>query len=83
MMEKYLDESRLPTAVLNVTQVGFKFAFAPREGEPQSSLSFEVSHPNSSNLKSKPERLREIGEKYLRRWEIDRAGTVEDSLAVA
>jgi hypothetical protein len=83
MMEKYLDESRLPTAVLNVTQVGFKFAFAPREGERQSSLSFEVSHPNSSNLKSKPERLREIGEKYLRRWEIDRAGTVEDSLAVA
>lgn len=83
MMEKYLDESRLPTAVLDVARVGFKFAFIPREGERQRSLSFEVSHPNSCNLKSKPERLREIGEKYLRRWEIDRAGTRDDSLTVA
>jgi hypothetical protein len=32
-----------------------------------------VSFPNSSNLKSLAEDDRLLGEKYLRRWGIDRA----------
>jgi len=77
MMEKYLDHKRLPTSIVNVTQVGLKFAFDQQEDGQPKSLSFEVSHPNSSNLKSKPERMRQIGEKYLKLWGLDRAGTPE------
>jgi len=83
MMEQYLDQERIPASILNVTQAGFKITFDQQEGERQRSLSFEVSYPNSSNLKSKPERLREIGEKYLRNWGVDRAASLEDAVATA
>jgi len=81
MMEQYLDQERIPASILNVTQAGFKLTFDQQEGERRRSLSFEVSYPNSSNLKSKPERLRDIGEKYLRNWGVDRAAGLEDTVA--
>lgn len=73
MMADYLDQHRLPASILNVTQVGLKFSFnSDREDLPRS-MSFDLSWPNSSNLKSKPEVPRELAEKYLRQWGLDRA----------
>ena len=83
MMDAYLNRHRLHPSIVNVTQVGFKFTFDREEEWQPKSLSFEVSHPNSSNLKSKPERLHQIGEKYLGRWRLDRAGTPEPALAAS
>ncbi len=77
MMDDCLNRQHLPASILNATQVGIKFIFDQQEDGQPRSLSFEVSHPNSSNLKSKPERMRQIGEKYLRLWGLDRAGNPE------
>jgi len=83
MMDAYLNRHRFPPSIVNVTQVGFKFSFDQEEDWQPKSLSFQVSYPNSSNLKSKPERLRQLGEKYLRLWRLDRAKTPEPALAAS
>ncbi|MEX0718356.1 MAG: hypothetical protein WD066_17305, partial [Planctomycetaceae bacterium] len=83
MMENYLNQERLPKSILNVTQVGFKFGFDEEIEDLPRSMSFEVSYPNSSNLKSKPERPRELAEKYLRLWELDRAAIAEHAQPAA
>jgi len=36
----------------------------------QPTLTFDVSAPNSSNLKSKPDEKREVGERCLKLWEV-------------
>ncbi len=83
MMDSLLARERLPAALLNVTQVGLKFEFDPHDETLPKSLSLDVSYPNSSNLKSKPERLKVLGEKYLRAWGLDRAGVAQHHQSVA
>jgi len=74
MMDECLNRNNLPEPLINVTQVKLNFKFVHTGSGRQNSLTFEVSFPNSSNLKSeKREKLRLIGEKYLKRWGIDRA----------
>jgi hypothetical protein len=79
MMDSYLDQERLPISILNVTQVGLKFNFDESNEEMPRSLSFDLSYPNSSNLKSKSEGVREIAEKYLREWGLDRAAVPQNT----
>lgn len=77
MLDRYLNQQRLPLSILDVTQVGFKFSFDQELDNLPKSLSFELSSPNSSNLKSKPEAARELAEKYLRLWGVDRVQTTQ------
>lgn len=79
MLDEYLNQQRLPASILNVTQVGLKFGFDPSHEDLPKSLSFDLSWPNSSNLKSKPEGVRELAEKYLREWELDRAANPQNA----
>lgn len=74
MLDECLNRENLPDALINVTQAQFHFRwFHTGEGR-QKTLTFEVSFPNRSNLKSvKREELRLVGEKYLKLWAIDRA----------
>lgn len=74
MLDECLNRQSLPDALINVTLAQFHFRFVHTGNGRQKTLTFEVSHPNTSNLKScRREDLRLIGEKYLRRWGIDRA----------
>jgi hypothetical protein len=73
MLERYINQKNLPTSILNVTQVGLTFRFDNSNEELPRSLSFELSFPNSSNLRSKPDVVRELAQKYLRQWGLDRA----------
>ncbi len=74
MLDECLNRQNLPEALFNITLAQFHFRFVHTGQGRQRTLTFEVSHPNSSNLKScSREELRLIGEKYLRRWGIDRA----------
>jgi hypothetical protein len=74
MLEQCLNRHNIPDALFNISLAQFHFRFVQVGQGRQRSLTFEVSHPNSSNLKScRHEDLRLIGEKYLRRWGIDRA----------
>lgn len=73
MMEQYLNERNLPSSLVNVTTATISMKIAPLGGEKGGTVTFDVSFPNTSNLKSeKRERLRAIAEKYLKRWGIDR-----------
>jgi hypothetical protein len=72
LMDEFLDAGRLARAAVNVTQAQFQFRFVPKAGEQPKPLSFNVSFPNASNLKSLPEEQRLLVEKYLKRWGIDR-----------
>jgi len=83
MIDSYLDPQRLPVSILNVTQVGLKFSFDESNEEMPRSLSFDMSYPNSSNLKSKPDSVREVAEKYLREWGLDRASTAQNTQPVS
>lgn len=73
-LEECLNRQNLPDALFNITLAQFHFRFAHTGQGRQKTLTFEVSHPDTSNLKScRREDLRLIGEKYLRLWGIDRA----------
>lgn len=73
MMDNYLDRSNLPDTLINITQATLNFKFVDTGNGRQKTLTFDVSFPNSSNLKSKREELRIVAEKYLKEWGIDRA----------
>jgi len=66
---EYLNTTRLSLARVRVKQMSFKLLFAP-DGRARS-LSFSVSCPSTSDLKSKqPDELRAIGERCLRLWRV-------------
>ncbi len=73
MMEECLNRKNLPDTLVNMTQATINFKFVPTGGGRQKTLTFDISFPNSSNLKSKREDLRVVAEKYLKLWGIDRA----------
>lgn len=83
MLSKYLNQQRLPVSILNVTQAGLKFTFDETNDDLPKSLSFDLSYPNSSNLKSKPETVRDLAEKYLRQWGLDRAANPQNAQPAA
>jgi hypothetical protein len=65
---EYLNTKRLSPGRVRVKQMSFKLMFTP-DG-PARSLSFNVTCPSTSDLKSKPDELRTIGERCLRLWEV-------------
>lgn len=69
MLEEDLNRKRLPKSVLQVTKATLHFKLNGN-GHGRS-LTFNVSAPNTCDLKSKREEQRLLGEKYLRRWKID------------
>ena len=66
-----------PLSEWNATQVTFCFEFLPKDGRKPGKHSFEVTYPRSCSLRNaRPERV-ELIQKYLKRWKIDRIGSVE------
>jgi hypothetical protein len=72
-MDEYLSERCRSHGAVHVTQAAFQLRLTPGDNGRPRKVSFEVSFPDSSNLKSLPEDERLLGEKYLKHWEIDRA----------
>ncbi len=73
MLDECLNRENLPDALINVTLGQLHFRWHHTGQGRQKTLTFDVSFPNTSNLKSKREELRLVAEKYLKRWGIDRA----------
>jgi hypothetical protein len=69
-LDTKLDTTQLPISVLRVERatISMKLDGYGRK----KSLTFDIG-PKSCTLKSESERFRELGEKYLRKWELDRA----------
>jgi len=70
MLDNYLNWTKVPASLLNVTQASVLIRFKPVGNRKAKSLGFNVSFPDSCDLKSQPEELRKVGEKYLKRWGI-------------
>ena len=69
MLDEDLNRRRLPKSILHVTKATINFKLNGN-GHGRS-LTFDVTYPNGCSLKSKREDQRLLGEKYLKRWDID------------
>jgi len=69
-IERWLRRENLPVEGLRVTQATFSLRFIHNGPGRQPTLTFDVTVPHSSNLKSKPDELRVVGERCLRLWEV-------------
>lgn len=71
-MAKSLHEQRLPMAMVNVSSAVLQVRFDNTDGKGRSTktVTFRISHPDSCNLKDKPEHL--VVKQYLKRWGIER-----------
>lgn len=78
-IEECVNLETVPLSEWNVTLVTFCFEFLPLEGRKHGQQSFDVGYPRSCSLRNaRPERV-ELIQKYLKRWKIDRAPTLETS----
>lgn len=68
---EYLNTNRLHAGSVTARQMSFQLRFA--EGGPCRQMTFNVSCPNSCDLKGRPDEQRAIGDRCLRLWEVVRA----------
>lgn len=73
MLERYLNRKPLPSSALRVTGATFTLTFASEDGARPKTLTFEVNHPSSCDLKSKSDELRAVGERCLKQWGMSNA----------
>jgi len=69
-IERWLKAGSIMAAGTRVLQATFHLKFQHEGRGRQPVLTFDVSAPNSSNLKSKPDEKREVGERCLKLWEV-------------
>lgn len=69
LMDTALNEQRLPLSNVNVSHATIQMIFANNNGRPKT-VTFNVSYPDSCNLRDKPEHLK--AKEYLKRWGIAR-----------
>jgi len=70
MIENDLNIHSVASSRVRVRQAGFRLTFISDNGAKPKTLSFNVSCPNSCDLKSKPDEMRAIGERCLRLWGV-------------
>jgi hypothetical protein len=73
LMEEYLDGRCMAPGAIHVTHATIRLKRDFQDDLRPRFVTLTVSFPNSSNLKGLAEDDRLLGEKYLKRWGIDRA----------
>lgn len=66
----WLNQEHVNRSGTRVYSATFQLTFAQDERGKSQTMSFDISSLNSCTLKSKPDELREIGERCLQRWGI-------------
>jgi len=69
-IERWLNAESITAVGTRVLQATFRLKFLHDGPGRQPTLTFDVSAPNSSNLKSKPDEHREIGERCMKLWKV-------------
>jgi len=69
-IERWLKTENVPANTTRVTQATFRARFQSDDRGRQPVLTFDVSVPHSSNLKSKPDEQRVVGERCLKLWKV-------------
>lgn len=69
-IDQLLSALGLNRSHVTVSQVGIQLEFLSDGRRKGKTLTFNVSYPNSCDLKSKPDDVRVVGERSLKRWGI-------------
>ena len=69
-IERWLKAENIPADSTRVAQATFRLKFRHDGGGRPPVLTFDVSVPHSSNLKSKPDEQRVVGERCLNLWKV-------------
>ena len=69
-IDRWIRSENIDRASATVASVSFNLKFAQDAPGGQRPLTFNVSAPNSSDLKSKPDEKRAVGERCLKRWGV-------------
>lgn len=69
-IDRWIRTENVTTEGARVLSAAFSLRFAHEGPGRQPTLAFDVSAPNSSNLKSKPDEHRVVGERCLKRWGV-------------
>lgn len=69
-VQRWLNQEQVNRSGTRVYSATFQLTFAQDERGKSQTMSFDISSLNSCTLKSKPDELREIGERCLQRWGI-------------
>ena len=72
MLAHYCNPANASAARMRVRQVGFRLTFMGNGARKPKTLSFNVSSPDSCDLKSKTDEMRAVGERCLKQWGIVR-----------
>jgi hypothetical protein len=68
VIQRELDGHGMTAADVVVKQASFQLVFVDSAVAGARTLTFTVSLPNACDLKSKPDNVREVGERCLQRW---------------
>jgi hypothetical protein len=69
-IDRLIGAYNLPRSQVAVTQVSIQIQFLSDGQRKGKSMTFHVSCPNTCDLKTKPDDVRVVGERCLKRWEI-------------
>jgi hypothetical protein len=70
MVADYLDQTALPLSAVRATLATIQLTFAAAPGARPRTLTFDVGHPSSCNLKNQPDEVRAVAERCLKRWGV-------------
>ncbi|MCG3178608.1 MAG: hypothetical protein BIFFINMI_00936 [Phycisphaerae bacterium] len=70
LIDQWLDARNLPMTRVQVTRVTVTLKFMSDGQRKARTMTFDVSCPNSCNLKSKPDEMRAVGERCLKLWGV-------------
>jgi hypothetical protein len=82
-MELYLTRLAVQRETVEVTLATFHFDLDERPGRKAGSFTFDVAPPSSCGLRNHPQDRIDLGEKYLRRWNVLVDGSSNDNRATA
>jgi len=70
VIDKFCKAFDLIPSQLSVVQAGIQIEFQSDGRRRPKTMTFNVSTPNTCDLKSKPDEVRAVGERCIRRWRI-------------
>ena len=76
LLERVLKGLDVSDDVLKVASVGLQLVFPGKGTRRESTMMFDVSHPNSCSLRDEPKHL--IAKNLLKRWGLDVSGNAQD-----
>jgi hypothetical protein len=69
-IERLLSAFNLNRSQVEVAHVGIQLQFMSDGHRKPKTMTFHVSHPNTCDLKSRPDEMRVVGERCLKRWGV-------------